>query len=68
LVRERLSKRYGNQMDVYMGQKLLYSGALPRKYDGLYEQCLQAVELTQTGLISMAMELSDDADIVREEM
>lgn len=67
-IQERLSKRYGNQIDIYLGQKRVYSGALPTKYYSLFALCEKAVDETQTNIISLAMQMSDDVDIVREEM
>lgn len=67
-VQERLSKRFGNRIEVYLGQKLMYSEVLPTKYDRLFALCLKAVDETQTNLISLAMQKSDDVDIVREDM
>jgi hypothetical protein len=67
-IKERLSKRYGNRVDVYLGQKLVYSAVLPLKYDGLQTLCEKAVEDTQTNIASLSIQASDDTDIVREEM
>lgn len=69
-IREKLSKRYGNRMDVYLGQKVAYSVALPNKYDRLRAACEQAVEETQANLAALSLTANgaDDLDIVREEM
>lgn len=67
-IKERLSKRYGNRVDVYLGQKLVYSAVLPLKYDGLHELGEKAVEDTQTNIITLTLQAPDDTDIVREEM
>lgn len=67
-IKEQLSKRYGNRVGVYLGQRLVYSAVLPLKYDGLKTLCEKAVEDTKTNLVSLSMQAQDDADIVREEM
>ena len=67
-IRERLSKRYGNHIDVYLGQKRVYSTFLPLKYDGLQALCEKAVEETQTNIVTLSMQAPDATDIVRDEM
>ena len=67
-IKERLSKRYGNRVDIYLGQKLVYSAALPVKYDVLQTLCERAVEDTQTNLVALSVQTSDVTDIVSEEM
>lgn len=67
-IQERLSKRYGNRVGIYWGQKQVYSAALPLKYDGLHELCAKAVEEIQANIITLSMQAPDTADIVREEM
>jgi hypothetical protein len=66
---ELLSKRYGNKIVVYFGQKPVYSAALPLKYPDLKAMCEKAVEETQSNILaSMLMLGVDDADIVREQI
>jgi len=66
---ERLSKRYGNKVGVYFGQKLVYSSALPLKYADLKTLCEKAVEETQANIVaSMITQESDDVDIVRDQI
>jgi hypothetical protein len=66
---ELLSKRYGNKIVVYFGQKPVYSGALPLKYPELKAMCEKAVEETQANILaSMIMPATDDADIVKEQI
>ena len=67
-IKERLSKRYGNRVDIYLGQKLVYSAVLSVKYDGLQTLCESAVEDTQTNLVGLSVQTSDVTDIVSEEM
>ena len=67
-IKERLSKRYGNRVDIYLGQKLVYSAVLPVKYDGLQTLCEKAVEDAQTNIVALSVQTSDDTDIVSEEM
>lgn len=67
-IQERLSKRYGNKVGVYWGQKLLYSAALPLKYDGLHALCEKAVEETEANIAIQFMQTPDETDIAREEM
>ena len=64
---EGLSKRYGNQIWIYWGQKLLYSTPLPLKYEDLKKLCEDAVEKIQAKIIASIMEQGpDETDIVRQ--
>jgi curli production assembly/transport component CsgE len=65
-IKERLSKRYGNRVEVYLGQKLMYAAVLPFKYDGLHTLCEKAVEDTQTNIAGLIMQVQDNIDIVRD--
>ncbi len=67
-IRERLSKRYGNRVDIYLGQQRVYSEVLPIKYDGLQKLCEKAVEETQTNIVSLSLQAPDSSDIVKNEM
>ena len=67
-IKESLSKRYGNRVDIYLGQQRVYSAALPQKYDGLHTLCGQAVEETQTNLVALSLQKNNDADIAQEKM
>ena len=67
-IKERLSKRYGNHVDIYLGQQRVYSAALPIKYDGLQKLCEKAVEETQTNIVSLSLQAPDSSDIVKNEM
>lgn len=67
-IKERLSKRYGNRAEVYLGQRLVYSSVLPVKYEGLHELCEKAVEETEGNIVSLSMQVHDDSDIARDEM
>lgn len=67
-IRERLSNRYGNRIDIYLGQQRVYSAVLPIKYDSLQTLCEKAVEETQTNIVSLSLQGPDSSDIVRSEM
>lgn len=67
-IQERLSKRYGNRIGIYLGQKQVYAAVLPLKYDGLHELCEKAVEETQANIVTLSLQIPDVIDIVREEM
>jgi hypothetical protein len=67
-IKERLSKRYGNFVDIYLGQQRVYSAALPLKYDSLKTLCEKAVEETQTNIVTLSLQTPDSKDIVRIEM
>jgi len=66
---EVLSKRYGNKIGVYFGQKLVYAAALPLKYADLKALCDKAVEETQANIVAaMITQATDDIDIVRDQI
>ncbi|MGA8148527.1 MAG: CsgE family curli-type amyloid fiber assembly protein [Gallionellaceae bacterium] len=67
-IQERLSKRYGNSVEIYLGQKRVYSAVLPFKYDQLKALCEKAVEETKTNIVGLSMQASDDTDIIKDEM
>ena len=68
-IEERLSKRYGNQVTVYWGQKSLFTSVLPLKYDALKKLCEDAVEKTQGNIAAFLIERApDETDIAREEI
>jgi len=67
-IKERLSKRYGNRVDVYLGQKLVYTAALPIRYEGIQSLCEKAVEDTQSNIVTLSMQSTNDADISGDEM
>jgi hypothetical protein len=62
-VQEKLSKQRGNQVNVYVGQKVVFSGVLPLKYEQLKELSAKAAEETQSNLVMLLLEPSKDADI-----
>jgi hypothetical protein len=62
-VQEKLSKQRGNQVIVYLGQKVIFSGVLPLKYEQLKELSTKAAEETQANLVMLLLEPSKDADI-----
>jgi len=59
---ERPSKRYGNQVFVYFGQRRVYSGFLPFKYDGIRPVCEKAVEESYSNIITLGMETLGSGD------
>jgi hypothetical protein len=64
---EGLSKRYGNQIWIYWGQKLMYSTPLPLKYADLKKLCEEAVEKIQAKIVASLTEQGpDEIDIVRQ--
>ena len=52
---ERPSKRFGNQVLVQMGQKMLFNGALPTKIDALRRYGGEAVEKAYANILSLAL-------------
>ena len=62
-VQEKLSKQRGNQVIVYLGQKVIFSGVLPLKYEQLKELSTKAAEETQANLVMLLLEPTKDADI-----
>jgi hypothetical protein len=64
---EGLSKRYGNQIWIYWGQRLMYSTPLPLKFADLKKLCEEAVEKIQAKIVASLMEQgADENDIVRQ--
>ena len=53
---ERPSKRYGNQIGIFLGQTRIYNGVLPRKYEQLRPLCEQAVEQTLANIVTLALD------------
>jgi len=53
---ERPSKRYGNQVSIFLGQTRVYFGTLPRKYDQLRQLCEQAVETTLANIVALVLD------------
>ena len=66
-VQERLSKRYGNQVGIYLGQRRVFNTVLPQKYDGLRSLGEKAVEEVQANILALRM-MSDDEDILKDEL
>ena len=62
-VQERLSKRYGNQVTVYLGQKIVFNGVLPQKYDQLKELADKAATETQANLVLLLIMPETNVDI-----
>ena len=52
---ERPSKRFGNQVLVHLGQKLLFNGALPMKMDAVRRYGGEAVEKAYANILSLAL-------------
>jgi len=62
-VQERLSKRYGNQVTVSLGQKVVFTGALPQKYDQLKSLAEKAATEAQANLVLLLIMPGMDIDI-----
>jgi hypothetical protein len=68
-VGEKLSQRYGNQVGIFWGQKMVYAAPLPLKLDALRKLCEEAAEKVQAKILALIMEQGpDETDIVREEI
>lgn len=67
-VREKLSKRFGNRVEIFLGERPVYSKVLPAKYEQLRTQCAQAADEVEANIVSMVLQASDDTDIVRDEI
>lgn len=65
-VQERLSRRSGNFVNVYFGQKRVFNAVLPNKYVELRALGEKAVGEIQAFIVALALEAGNE-DIAREE-
>jgi hypothetical protein len=66
-VQERLSKRFGNQVGIFLGQRRVFFTPLPQRYDGLKSLGEKAVEEVQANILTLSI-MSDDEDILKDEL
>ena len=59
---ERPSRRYGNQVAVSYGQKVVFAGSLPIKTDAIRALSGDAVEKAYANIISLSLRMTGDRD------
>ena len=62
VITERPSRRFGNQVMVTFGQKVVFSGSLPVKADAIRAISGDAVERTYAVIISLSLKMTGDRD------
>lgn len=69
-ISERPSKRRGNQILIYSGQKLIFFSALPNKHDRIRLLSEQAADACYTNLITLSLPFNEsrDLDIAEDEV
>jgi curli production assembly/transport component CsgE len=59
---ERPSRRYGNQVVITFGQRVVFSGALPVKTEAIRSLSGDAVEKAYANIIAMSLRMSGERD------
>lgn len=62
VITERPSRRFGNQVMVTFGQKVVFSGSLPVKTDAIRTISGDAVERAYASIISLSLKMTADHD------
>ncbi len=67
---ERPSRRYGNQIMVNLGQRMVFFGSLPIKVDAIRTASAEAVEKAYANIIAATLRFGDsrDPDMGTEEL
>ncbi len=68
-IAENVSKRLGNQVWIYFGQKRLFSGVLPMQRDRIRLLAEQAAETSYAALITLSLPFSEaiDPDVLADD-